>query len=114
SEDGPFTVFAPTDEAFAALPDGVLESLLEAENQETLARILTYHVADGTVKAEEAVELDEIPTLEGGALNVEVDREDGEITAVRVGGATVTATDIPALNGVIHVIDSVLLPPDMQ
>lgn len=113
-EDGPFTVFAPTDEAFAALPDGVLESLLEAENQETLARILTYHVADGTVKAEEAVELDEIPTLEGGALNVEVDREDGEITAVRVGGATVTATDIPALNGVIHVIDSVLLPPDMQ
>ncbi len=113
-ESGPFTVFAPTDEAFAALPEGVVASLLEPENQETLARVLTYHVASGRVKAAEAVELDAIPTIEGGALPVEVDREDGEITAVRVGGATVIATDVPALNGVIHVIDSVLLPPDMQ
>ncbi|MDX1579535.1 MAG: fasciclin domain-containing protein [Gemmatimonadota bacterium] len=102
--DGPFTVFAPTDDAFAALPDGALDELLA--NPEQLRQVLTYHVVAGKKEAKDVVETRALETVQGGTLPVRV--EDGK---VRVGGATVVATNIEASNGVIHVIDSVLLPP---
>ena len=104
--DGPFTVFAPTNDAFAALPEGTLETLLKPENKEMLQGILLYHVAEGSVMASQVVELDEVMTVYGETVDVEV--EDG---TVMIGDATVVITDIEASNGVIHVIDSVLLPP---
>jgi transforming growth factor-beta-induced protein len=108
---GPFTVFAPTDEAFDALPDGNVASLLEPESKDTLAQILTYHVVPGKVLAADVIGAAEVTTVEGSTLSIHVVKSDeGEVTEVQVGGAKVLATDIIALNGVIHVIDSVLLP----
>lgn len=105
--EGPFTVFAPTDEAFAALPEGTLETLLEPENKEQLAAILTYHVVPGMVTAED-IEPGEVETVEGSAVTLAV-AEDGTVT---VNDATVVTADVMASNGVIHVIDAVILPPE--
>lgn len=100
SGEGPFTVFAPTDEAFA-LVEG-----LDEMDVETLTKILTYHVASGAIMAADLETMTSIPTLQGGNLTVEVTEE-----GVKVNGANVTATDIVCSNGVIHVIDAVLTPP---
>ena len=105
SSKGPFTVFAPTDEAFAALPDGTLESLLKPENKGKLVAILKYHVVPGKVMAEKVVTLDEAKTAQGSAVDIEV--KDG---TVMVDKAKVIKTDIECSNGVIHVIDKVILP----
>jgi uncharacterized surface protein with fasciclin (FAS1) repeats len=102
---GPFTVFAPTDEAFAKLPDGTLETLLKPENKEKLRRILTYHVVTGKVMASDVVKLQSAKAVSGDTITVKV--QDG---VVRVDNATVTSADVLASNGVIHVIDSVILP----
>ena len=103
--DGPFTVFAPTDEAFGKLPEGTVESLLEEENRDQLVAILTYHVVSGKVMAADLVG----QTMDAKTVNgqtVAVDGTDG----VKVNGATVISADVGASNGVIHVIDTVLLP----
>ena len=102
---GPFTVFAPTDEAFAKLPAGTLDSLLKPENKDKLRRILTYHVVAGEVRAAEVVKLQSAKAVSGDAITVKV--RDGR---VHVDDANVTKTDIQASNGVIHVIDTVILP----
>jgi uncharacterized surface protein with fasciclin (FAS1) repeats len=104
---GPFTVFAPTDAAFAKLPAGTVENLLKPENKDQLAAILTYHVVPGAVMAADVVKVDEAETVNGQMLNVTVNGDQ-----VMVNDATVTATDIAATNGVIHVIDTVVLPPE--
>jgi transforming growth factor-beta-induced protein len=104
--EGPFTVFAPTDDAFAKLPAGTLDDLLKPENKEKLQGILTYHVVPGRVMAADVVELESATTVNGKDLAIKVD--DG---SVMVDGATVVQTDIECSNGVIHVIDAVLLPP---
>ena len=103
--DGPFTVFAPTDTAFAALPEGTLESLLKPENKEQLVSILTYHVVPGKVTSGDVVKLDSATTVNGQSVAIEA--SGGKVT---VDGATITAVDIAASNGVIHVIDQVILP----
>ncbi len=105
--DGPFTVFAPTDEAFAELPDGTVETLLMPENRDQLTAILTYHVVPGSVMAADVVALDEAETVNGEMLNISTSGD-----SVMVNDVTVTATDIAASNGVIHVVDSVILPPE--
>ena len=105
--DGPFTVFAPTDEAFAKLPDGLVEDLLKPENKDKLTAILTYHVVPGAVMAADVVKLDEAKTVNGAMVDIEV-----KGNAVMVDGAKVTATDVAASNGVIHIIDTVILPPN--
>ena len=104
--EGPFTVFAPTDEAFAKLPAGTVESLLKPENKEKLKAILLYHVVSGNVPAKQVMKLNgrKVKTLEGGSIKV------GTAHGVTVDGARVTKTDIQASNGVIHVIDRVLMP----
>lgn len=102
---GPFTVFAPTDEAFAKLPKGTVESLLKPENKEKLIAILTYHVVPGKVMAKDVVNLTEAKTVQGSAVKIAV--EGGKVS---VGGANVVKTDIVTSNGVIHVIDAVMLP----
>lgn len=102
---GPFTVFAPTDEPFAKLPPGTLENLLKPENKEQLQKILTYHVVPGKVMAADVVKLNSAKTLEGGSLTI----HSGE-GGVMVNNVHVIKTDIAASNGVIHVIDQVLLP----
>ena len=102
---GPFTVFAPTDEAFAKLPAGTLENLLKPENKEQLKKILMYHVVAGKVMAKDVVKLHSANTLEGG--NLAIKAGDG---GVMIGKARAIKTDIAASNGVIHVIDTVLLP----
>jgi uncharacterized surface protein with fasciclin (FAS1) repeats len=102
---GPFTVFAPTDAAFAKLPAGTLETLLKPENKEKLRRILTYHVVAGKVMASDVVKLQSAKAVSGDTITVKV--ENG---AVHVDSATVTSADVVASNGVIHVIDSVILP----
>jgi uncharacterized surface protein with fasciclin (FAS1) repeats len=102
---GPFTVFAPTDEAFAKLPPGTLESLLKPENREKLRKILTYHVVAGNVMAKDVVKLQSAKTVEGGTLAIKIAGG-----GVMVNDAHVRKTDIIASNGVIHVIDTVLLP----
>lgn len=103
--DGPFTVFAPTDEAFAALPAGTVESLLLPENKDKLTAILTYHVVPGAVTSDQlAGQRLNVATVNGEEVHV-----DGT-SGVTVNDATVTTADIMASNGVIHVIDSVLLP----
>lgn len=102
---GPFTVFAPTDAAFAKLPAGTVENLLKPENKAQLTGILTYHVVPGAVKAADVVKLTEAKTVQGQSVTISV--KDGKVS---VDGANVTATDIAASNGVIHVIDSVILP----
>ncbi|WP_422928996.1 fasciclin domain-containing protein [Singulisphaera sp. PoT] len=103
--DGPFTVFAPTDEAFAKLPEGTLESLLKPENKKKLVAILTYHVVPGKVTAADVVKLTEAKTVQGSKVKIHV--AGGK---VKVDDAKVTKTDILTSNGVIHVIDTVLIP----
>lgn len=105
--DGPFTVFAPADEAFAKLPKGTLESLLKPENKAKLQAILTYHVVSGKVMAADVVKIKGAVSVQGQQIDVVV--KDGK---VKVDGANVVKTDIGCSNGVIHVIDSVILPAD--
>jgi len=102
---GPFTVFAPTDTAFAKLPAGTVENLLKPENKAQLTAILTYHVVPGKVMAAEVVKLKEAKTVNGKTLHVKFNGSN-----VMINGARVTSADIVASNGVIHVIDSVVLP----
>ncbi len=102
---GPFTVFAPTDAAFAKLPAGTVEDLLKPENKAKLASILTYHVVAGNVKAADVVKLTEAKTVNGQSVKISVANG-----GVKVDGANVVTTDIAATNGTIHVIDSVILP----
>lgn len=102
---GPFTVFAPTDAAFAKLPAGTVEDLLKPENKAKLQRILTYHVVPGRVMAADVVKVQAAKAVSGDSITVSV-----QGNTVRVDSATVTSTDIAASNGVIHVIDSVILP----
>ena len=102
---GPFTVFAPTNAAFAKLPAGTVESLLKPENKAKLTSILTYHVVAGKVLAKDVVTLKTATTVQGGAVAIDASK------GVKVNDATVTATDIMGSNGVIHVIDTVLMPP---
>ncbi len=104
--EGPFTVFAPTDDAFAALPAGTIDTLLKPENKDQLVAILTYHVVAGKTKSKDlAGKTLDVATVNGA--EVSVDGTDG----VKVGGANVVTADIWTSNGVIHVIDAVLLPP---
>jgi len=103
--EGPFTVFAPTDEAFAKLPAGTVENLLKPENIEQLKAVLTYHVVPGKVLAADVVKLSEAATVQGGKVAIRT--ADGKVT---VDGAQVVKTDIGTANGVIHVIDTVILP----
>jgi uncharacterized surface protein with fasciclin (FAS1) repeats len=102
--DGPFTVFAPTDEAFAALPAGTVENLLKPENKDALTAILTYHVVPGKVMSGDLSNNLMATTVQGGDLTI---MTEGGVT---VNGAKVVAADVAASNGVIHVIDTVLLP----
>jgi len=102
---GPFTVFAPTDEAFAKLPEGTVESLLKPENKDKLVAVLTYHVVPGKVMAADVVKLKNAKTVQGGEVDIVV--ADGK---VKVDNANVVKTDIECSNGVIHVIDAVILP----
>jgi uncharacterized surface protein with fasciclin (FAS1) repeats len=102
---GPFTVFAPTDEAFAKLPAGTLEELLKPENKEKLVAILTYHVVPGRATAKDVAGMSSTKTVNGKELKLKAD--DGK---VMVGKATVIKPDVEASNGVIHVVDTVLLP----
>jgi uncharacterized surface protein with fasciclin (FAS1) repeats len=103
--NGPFTVFAPTDAAFAKLPKGTVEELLKPENKAKLTAILTYHVVPGKVMAADVVKVNEAKTVQGGSIKVHA--AGGKVT---VDNAAVVKTDIPASNGVIHVIDTVLMP----
>lgn len=103
--DGPYTVFAPTDEAFAKLPDGTVEYLLLPENKDELVEILTYHVVAGKVEAVDVVKLSSATTANGSDVMIRVDEG-----SVFVNNSKVVATDIQASNGVIHVVDTVILP----
>jgi uncharacterized surface protein with fasciclin (FAS1) repeats len=103
---GPFTVFAPTDAAFAKLPPGTVDSLLKPENKAKLVAVLTYHVVPGEVTAADVVKLNEAKTVSGKMIAVHTVGD-----TVMVNNARVVTADITASNGVIHVIDSVLLPP---
>ena len=103
--EGPYTVFAPTDDAFAKLPDGTVEMLLKPENKDKLVAILTYHVVPGKVKAADVVALNSATTVNGSDVAIRVDDE-----KVFVNDSRVVSTDIWASNGVIHVVDTVLLP----
>jgi uncharacterized surface protein with fasciclin (FAS1) repeats len=103
--DGPFTVFAPTDEAFAKLPEGTVESLLK--NPEALKKVLMYHVVAGNVTSDQVVKLESAETLEG--QKVAINAEDG----VMINNANVIKADIGASNGVVHVIDTVLIPENL-
>jgi uncharacterized surface protein with fasciclin (FAS1) repeats len=107
SGTGPFTVFAPTDEAFAALPAGVLDALLLPENKALLAQILTYHVVAGQVMAADVTDSD-VATVEGQTVKLST------AMGVTVNGANVVAADVAASNGVIHAIDAVILPPGVD
>lgn len=105
--EGPFTVFAPTDDAFAKLPKGTVETLLKPENKGKLASILTYHVVSGSVMAKDVVKLTGATSLNGQQVDIKVDGG-----KVMIDGATVVTTDIACSNGVIHIIDAVILPAD--
>ncbi len=102
--EGPFTVFAPTDEAFAALPAGTVEDLLKPENKDQLVAVLTYHVVPGKVMSTDLTDDMTAATVQGGEITIDLDN------GVMVNDATVTTADIEADNGVIHVIDKVILP----
>lgn len=102
---GPFTLFAPTDEAFAALPPKTLEDLMKPENKEKLIKVLTYHVVPGTVAAKDVADMKETRTLEGQPLKISHKQND-----IRINNAKLLKTDIVANNGVIHAIDKVLIP----
>lgn len=106
AKDGKFTVFAPTDEAFAKLPAGTLETLLKPENKEKLKAILLYHVVNGKVMAKDVAKLNgkDVTTLQGGTVKVDT------TSGVKVNSSNVVKADVKASNGVIHVIDTVLLP----
>ena len=104
--EGPFTVFAPTDEAFAALPEGTVETLLKPENKDQLTAILTYHVVAGKVMSTDLSDGMTAATVQGGEITIYLDN------GVMVNTATVTAADIETSNGVIHVIDTVLIPAE--
>ena len=106
SGEGPFTVFAPTDEAFAKLPKGTLEGLLKPENKDKLAAILTYHVVKGRVYSEAAVAAKAATTVQGGTVKISASDKGAFVNESKI-----VKTDIDASNGVIHVIDAVLLPP---
>nr|WP_200909165.1 fasciclin domain-containing protein [Aliiroseovarius crassostreae] len=103
--DGPFTVFAPTDEAFTALPEGTVETLLKPENKDQLTAILTYHVVPGKVMSGDVVQLTSATTVNGSDVSVKVMNG-----SVMINDAKVTTADVGASNGVIHVIDKVLIP----
>jgi uncharacterized surface protein with fasciclin (FAS1) repeats len=103
--EGPFTVFAPTDAAFAALPAGTVEDLLKPENKDQLVAILTYHVVPGKVMSTDLTEGMKAATVQGGEITITLDG------GPKVNGAVISAPDVAASNGVIHVIDSVILPP---
>lgn len=105
SGEGPFTVFAPTDEAFAKLPEGTIAELLKPENKDQLRAILTYHVVAGKVAAADVMKLEEAKTVQGGNVAITIGDD-----SVRVNDANVVKTDIKTSNGIIHVIDTVLLP----
>ncbi len=105
--EGPFTVFAPTDDAFAKLPAGVVDALLKPENKDALTKVLTYHVVPGMVMAAD-VTAGEVASVEGSPLTITTDG------GVKVNGVNVTSTDIAATNGVIHVLDGVLVPPTVD
>lgn len=105
--DGPFTVFAPTDEAFAKIPKSTLNSLLKPENKDKLAAILKYHVVSGSVMASQVIGMNEASTVQGEEIDIKV--KDGKV--MLNDSATVIKTDIVASNGVVHVIDTVLMPP---
>jgi len=107
SGEGPLTVFAPTNAAFEALPEGLLEKLLLPENKDVLVKILTYHVVAAKVMAAD-VAAGDVTSLEGSTFAVTTDG------GVKVNDANVTATDVPASNGVIHVIDAVIVPPSVD
>lgn len=106
---GPFTVFAPTDAAFAGLPAGTLDDLLLPENKETLQAILTYHVVPGAVTADQVVNLTNATTVQGEDIDITIENGDVFLNGVRV-----SQTDVTASNGVIHIIEGVLLPPSSQ
>ena len=103
--EGPFTVFAPTDEAFARLPAGTVDELLRPENLDQLTAVLTYHVVPGAVTADQVVNLSEAATVNGQVVEFSINDSN-----VMVEDAKVIATDIMASNGVIHIIDNVILP----
>ena len=103
--DGPFTVFAPTNEAFAALPAGTVDMLLQPENKDKLVKVLTYHVVSGKVKAKQAMSLSSATTVEGGDIAIS-----SKMNHVMINNAKVVKADVMTTNGVIHVIDKVLLP----
>jgi uncharacterized surface protein with fasciclin (FAS1) repeats len=103
--EGPFTVFAPTDAAFAALPAGTVEDLLKPENKDKLVAILTYHVVPGKVMSTDLTEGMKAATVQGGEVTITLDG------GPKVNGAVISGPDVAASNGVIHVIDSVILPP---
>ncbi|MEX2513078.1 MAG: fasciclin domain-containing protein [Cyclobacteriaceae bacterium] len=103
--DGPFTVFAPTNEAFAKLPAGTVESLLKPENKAQLVKVLTYHVVAGKVKSTDLKDGMEVETVQGQKIKIML--KDGK---AMINDATVTSADIEATNGVVHVIDTVILP----
>ena len=104
--DGPFTVFAPTDEAFAAPPEGTVETLLKPENKDQLAAILSYHVLPGSVMSTDLQDDMTATTVQGSDVTIDLDN------GVMVNDASVVTADIAASNGVIHVIDKVILPPE--
>ena len=104
--EGPFTVFAPTDEAFAALPEGTVATLLKPENKDQSVAILTYHVVPGKVMSTDLSDDMTAATVQGGDITIDLDN------GVMVNNATVTAADIETSNGVIHGIDTVILPPE--
>ena len=112
--EGPYTVFAPTDEAFAALPEGTVENLLLPENQAQLQAVLLYHVVPGKVmKSDLKPGSVNVETLQGATVEIVMNKGWSEVQRkVSVNGAKVTATDVMATNGVIHVIDTVILPPE--
>lgn len=109
AQEGPYTVFAPTDEAFAELPPETLEQLLLPENREVLGQLLSYHVVPGAITSSE-IQSGDVETLAGAPVFIEVS-EEGMVT---VNNATVTQADIPASNGVIHAVDRIVLPPEVQ
>ncbi|MBD2085914.1 MULTISPECIES: fasciclin domain-containing protein [unclassified Coleofasciculus] len=108
--DKPYTVFAPTDAAFAALPAGTVDKLLQPANKQTLVKLLSYHVVPGKISSTE-LKSGEVKTVEGTPVTVKVDSASSEIT---INNAKVIQPNIPASNGVIHVVDKVILPPDIQ
>ena len=105
SGDGPLTVFAPTDEAFAKLPKGTVENLLKPENKDQLVAVLSYHVVKGNMTASKVLKKESLSTLQGGSIAVSTDDKGAKVNASRI-----LKTDIGCSNGVIHVIDTVLLP----